>query len=143
MFIEEIEKIIIEIERMLAELEALCSDSGAKGGQGSGCHGDRCGRPSCDGTNCAPQRDDSRPRSGVRPSAVNPNRREIEYTEEPSDRPRSGVRPPKKSEDLATVEQLLTEYDSLIKELEAESKVTRREDETTRISRRPHYSTAR
>lgn len=69
-----------------------------KGGPGSGCHGDRCGRPSCDGTNCKPQRNDAKPRSGVRPSAVNPNRTEIEYTEEPSSdgRPRSGVRPPKK-----------------------------------------------
>ncbi len=145
MTIEEFNQRIDELATTIAQITDVLFPP-EKGGSGSGCHGDNCGRPAADGShsgdhnNAKPTREgpgQNRPRSGVRPSAVNPNRREIVYTEEPSSdgRPRSGVRPsalkPKKTAEvfdkdtLKAIDEFMEQYSGLMKdlaEIEAEEK---------------------
>lgn len=92
--INEINEMIDQISIMLSDITTMIEEDD-KGGPGSGCTGDNCGRPPSSSSNSGSNEDKPRPRSGVRPSAVNPNRTEIVYTEEPRTRPRSGVRPSK------------------------------------------------
>lgn len=87
---EDIEKALDNILDLMLKLTARLEGI-EKGGPGSGCRGHGCGRP----TGHAGEHEPRVPRSGVRPSAVNPSRHEIDYTEEKplTNRPRSGVRP--------------------------------------------------
>ena len=117
MDLKELEQFIADLDALLREIEQAISEE-EKGGPGSGCSGDNCGRPRTgedkpkpsgritDPSNDKPitvtdnndivKPEREKPRSGVRPSAINPNRREIEYSEESGpNRPRSGVRPSK------------------------------------------------
>lgn len=134
-------------QRIDALAEAISKLSEAlfpeKGGPGSGCNPNvgRCGRPA-EGTQeteseMSPPRT---PRSGVRPSAVNPNRREIEYNEEPRTRPRSGISPSRLGKDgefdEATekfIREFLLAYNDLmtdLQKLEALEKIHRHRGES-------------
>ena len=88
MNLADLVKIVDQLYDLTMEILRAMDERAAKGGPGSGCGGPNCGRP-------AGHDGEHRPRSGVRPSAVHPDRTEIVYQEQPSsdNRPRSGVRP--------------------------------------------------
>lgn len=81
-----LEDVLILMQKLIERLDSLQE----KGGPGSG--------PKPHSGHDTPPHEHDKPRSGVRPAAINPSRHEIEYHEQPSSdsRPRSGVRPERK-----------------------------------------------
>lgn len=133
MTLEELMKRIDELALAIAKLDEMLTPD--KGGPGSGCNGPNCGRPSGSNNDRKPTDGDKpeRPRSGVRPSAVNPNAGQIEYVEEPRTRPRSGISPSRLRSLDEVVDEFMEQYSGLMESLakiEAAEKVHRHEGES-------------